>query len=77
MHRRVLIVVMITGALTVLAQAAGTPRERDACTPDAFRFCTAVFPFEGSVYECLKANLPRLSHDCRDVIASSIHTRRK
>ena len=50
-----------------LAQAGGTDREREACTPDAFRLCTSAMPDEGRVENCLRAAGPRLSRACHDV----------
>jgi hypothetical protein len=71
MFRNSSLVLTLTGALTVSAFAAGTPQERSACAPDAFRFCTAVFPSESQVLACLKANLAKLSRGCHNVSASN------
>lgn len=50
-----------------LAYAGGTEREREACTPDAFRLCTSAMPDEGRVENCLRNAGPRLSRACYDV----------
>lgn len=42
---------------------------REACTPDAFRLCGAHIPNEDAVAACLKANVQRLSVQCRQVIS--------
>lgn len=42
---------------------------RQACTPDAFRLCGAHIPDEDAVAACLKANIQRLSVQCRQVIS--------
>jgi hypothetical protein len=49
------------------ALAQGTPQQREACTPDAFRLCSAYFPDSGRVEACLRASGPRLSQACYDV----------
>jgi hypothetical protein len=46
------------------AFAQGTQQQRDACTPDAFRLCTAYFPDPGRVEACLRAAGPQLSPPC-------------
>lgn len=42
---------------------------RQACTPDALRLCGAHIPDEDAVAACLKANIQRLSVQCRQVIS--------
>lgn len=42
---------------------------RQACTPDAFRLCGAHIPDEDAVAACLKANIQRLSVQCRQIIS--------
>ena len=49
------------------AFAQGTPEQREACTPDAFRLCGAYMPDPGRVEGCLRASGPRLSQACYDV----------
>lgn len=46
------------------AQGRGTEQQREACTPDAFRLCTAYFPDPGRVEACLRAAGPQLSPPC-------------
>ena len=53
--------------LPTFALAQGTPQEREACTPDAFRLCGAYMPDPGGVEACLRASGPRLSPPCYDV----------
>ena len=45
----------------------GTPEQRAACTPDAFRLCSSYIPDPGSVEQCLKQNKSNLSEACRSV----------
>ncbi len=54
-------------AIPVAALAQGTPEQREACTPDAFRLCTAYMPDPDRVAACLRASGPRLSRPCYDV----------
>jgi hypothetical protein len=53
--------------LPTFAFAQGTPQQREACTPDAFRFCGAYMPDPDGVEACLRASGPRLSPACYDV----------
>ena len=45
----------------------GTPEQRAACTPDAFRLCSSYIPDPGSVEQCLRQNKSNLSKACRSV----------
>ncbi|WP_246755940.1 hypothetical protein [Bradyrhizobium neotropicale] len=51
------------------AEGRGTPEEREACTPDVFRFCAGSIPNTEEIVSCLHANQRRLSEKCRDVIS--------
>ena len=53
--------------LQASAFAQGTEQQREACTPDAFRLCTAYMPDPGRVEACLRASGPNLSRPCHDV----------
>ena len=50
------------------ASAEVTSSEREACTPDVFRLCSAYIPNAGAIANCLRAEKPRLSPACRTVI---------
>jgi hypothetical protein len=62
-------------ALTVLlcATAAsaqenhGTPEQRAACAPDAFRLCAGYIPDPTRVEQCLRQSKSGLSEACRSV----------
>jgi hypothetical protein len=56
-------------ALTANVAAAqqGTPAQRAACTPDAYRLCGIYIPNAAAITQCLRANRKRLSRDCRAV----------
>jgi hypothetical protein len=45
----------------------GTPEQRAACTPDAFRFCVSYIPDPTRVEVCLRRNMSSLSDACRSV----------
>jgi len=45
------------------ASAQGSGREH--CTDDAYRLCDAQIPDASAVENCLRANMSRLSRDCR------------
>ena len=53
--------------LPAFAFAQGTPQQREACSPDAFRLCGAYMPDPNGVEACLRASGPRLSPACYDV----------
>ncbi len=59
-----LFLLQISSLLQSEAFAQGTPQQREACTPDAFRLCTAYMPDPGRVEACLRASGPRLSPHC-------------
>ncbi|WP_027554329.1 hypothetical protein [Bradyrhizobium sp. Cp5.3] len=56
------------GSSTTFAQEdRGTPEQRAACTPDAFRLCSAYIPDPASVEACLRFKKADLSEACRAV----------
>jgi hypothetical protein len=55
-------------SLIVSAQAfEATEAQREACTPDAFRLCSAEIPDADRVAACMNANVANLSPPCRAV----------
>jgi hypothetical protein len=42
-----------------------TPEQEQACTPDAFRLCSAAIPDVGRVTACMVAKKSQLSPACR------------
>ena len=64
-------------ALLLCATAAsaqdnrGTPEQRAACAPDAFRLCSSYIPDPTRVEYCLRQNKPDLSDACRSVFEQS------
>lgn len=45
----------------------GTQSQQEACTPDVHRLCEAEIPDEKRIVACLRANVWKLSADCRKV----------
>lgn len=59
-------------ASTAFAQdSQGTPEQRAACAPDAFRFCARYIPDAASVESCLRQQATDLSDTCRSVFEQS------
>ena len=42
-----------------------TAEQRRACTPDAFRLCSAHIPNIEAITSCMKANKSKLSPECK------------
>ena len=49
----------------------GTPEQRAACAPDAFRLCAGYIPDPTRVEHCLRQNKSDLSAACRSVSEQS------
>jgi hypothetical protein len=59
-------------ATTAFAQEnRGTPAQRAACAPDAFRFCVGSIPDPTRVEDCLRQNMSDLGDACRSVFEQS------
>ena len=64
-------------ALLLCATAAsaqdnrGTPEQRAACAPGAFRLCSGYIPDPTRVEHCLRQNKSDLSDACRSVFEQS------
>jgi hypothetical protein len=59
-------------ATTASAQEnRGTPEQRAACAPDAFRLCAGYIPDATRVEHCLRQNKSDLSDACRSVFEQS------
>jgi hypothetical protein len=70
-----LIVVAVAAAAWTTTSFAqenrGTPEQRAACAPDAFRLCSTYIPDATRVELCLRQNKSELSEACRSVFAQS------
>ena len=49
----------------------GTPEQRAACMPDAFRLCSSYIPDATMVESCLRQNTSQLSDACRSVFGGA------
>ena len=62
------VVAALLWATTASAQEnRGTPEQRAACAPDAFRLCSSYIPDPARVEDCLRQNKSDLSDACRSV----------
>ncbi|OKO91310.1 hypothetical protein AC629_02800 [Bradyrhizobium sp. NAS80.1] len=63
------------GAAAALAQEdRGTPEQRAACAPDAFRLCAGYIPDAANVEACLRQKKSDLSDACRAVFEHAAPT---
>jgi hypothetical protein len=66
------VVAALLYATTASAQEnRGTPEQRAACAPDAFRLCSSYIPDATKVETCLRQNKTDLSDACRSVFEQS------
>jgi hypothetical protein len=66
------VVAALLCATTAAAQEdRGTPEQRAACAPDAFRLCAGYIPDPTGVERCLRQNKSDLSDACRSVFEQS------
>ena len=68
--------IALVGALLCATTASaqenrGTPEQRAACAPDAFRLCAGYIPDPTRVEQCLRQSKPDLSDACRLVFEQS------
>ena len=68
-------IVVLAALLCTSAASAqenrGTPEQRAACAPDAFRLCAGYIPDPTRVEHCLRQNKSDLSDACRSVFEQS------
>ena len=70
-RRCIALVAALLCATTASAQEnRGTPEQRAACAPDAFRLCAGI-PDPTRVEQCLRQSKPSLSEACRSVFEQS------
>jgi hypothetical protein len=71
-YRCIAVVAALFCATTASAQEdRGTPEQRAACAPDAFRLCAGYIPDPTRVEHCLRQNKSDLSDPCRSVFEQS------
>jgi len=61
------IVVALAGAAASAQENQGTPEQRAACAPDAFRLCSSYIPDPTGVEACLRQRKSDLSQGCKAV----------
>jgi hypothetical protein len=66
----VLAALLCTSAATA-QENRGTPEQRAACAPDAFRLCAGYIPDPTRVEQCLRQSKSDLSEACRSVFEQS------
>lgn len=66
----VLAALLCTSAATA-QENRGTPEQRAACAPDAFRLCAGYIPDPIRVEQCLRQSKSDLSEACRSVFEQS------
>ena len=70
--RSIRVLAVLFCATTAFAQEnRGTPEQRAACAPDAFRLCGGYIPDPTGVEHCLRQNKSDLSDACRSVFEQS------
>ena len=70
--RPIEVLALLLFATTASAQDnRGTPEQRAACAPDAFRLCSSYIPDPTRVEQCLRQNKSDLSDACRSVFEQS------
>jgi hypothetical protein len=70
--RPIEVLALLFCATTASAQDnRGTPEQRAACAPDAFRLCSSYIPAPTRVEHCLRQNKSDLSDACRSVFEQS------
>jgi hypothetical protein len=62
--------VLIAAAMLAGVAAAETPEQRQACTDDAFQFCSDAIPDRERVFACLAAKRNVISPLCREGMAA-------
>lgn len=70
----ILIVVCTFRTVAIAQENRGTPEQRAACAPDAFRLCISDIPDPTKVEACLRQRKTDLSAACRSVFKSGAAT---
>jgi hypothetical protein len=67
----VVLAVMLCATTAFAQENRGTPEQRAACAPDAFRLCAGYIPDATAVEQCLRQNRSGLGAACRSVFEQS------
>jgi hypothetical protein len=63
--------VLLCATAAAAQENRGTPEQRSACAPEAFRFCVGYIPDPTRVEHCLRQDMSDLSDACRSVFEQS------
>ena len=66
-----LVAALLCAASASAQENRGTPEQRAACAPDAFRLCAGYIPDPTRVEQCLRQNKSDLGDACRSVFEQS------
>src|ERR1700738_3417415 len=69
-----LMLVSLSGGSAFAQEDRGTPEQRAACAPDAFRLCASYIPDATNVEACLRQRKSDLSDGCRTVFEHAAAT---
>jgi hypothetical protein len=70
-----MVAIMLAGSGPAAAEYRGTEEQRQACTSDVFRLCSAYIPDVSSIVTCMKARRSQLSPGCRAAFVPGGSTR--
>lgn len=70
----VMLAAMFGNGTAVAEENRGTPEQRAACAPDAFRLCLSYIPDATNVEACLRQKESALSDACRAVFDRAAET---
>ena len=63
--RVVTFISLTTILFSSVVMAQGTPADKDACEPDAYRLCDDAVPDAVAVEKCLRSHMKSLSSACK------------
>ncbi len=70
----VIVAALFSNAFAFAQENRGTPEQRAACAPDAFRLCLSYIPDATNVEACLRQRKSDLSDACRAVFEHAAET---
>ncbi|TAI65650.1 hypothetical protein CWO89_12335 [Bradyrhizobium sp. Leo170] len=70
----VMLLALIGNGAAFAQENRGTPEQRAACAPDAFRLCASYIPDARNVEACLRQRMSDLSDACRVVFEHAAGT---
>ncbi len=70
----IIVAALFNNVFAVAQEDRGSPEQRAACAPDAFRLCSAYIPDATQVEGCLRQRKSDLSEACRAVFEHSAAT---